>query len=475
MPSPYRVDNRIAYQIFPDRFSNLGQARDLPWRQTPDVHGHQGGTLEGITRNLSYIKSLGANLAYLTPIFDSPSNHRYDARDFFTVDPVLGTAEDFTALARKAHQLDVKVMLDLAFNHTSEDHQTFRRALEGDQAARTWYNIVDGQVNAPGWVRHNGVSYQTWSGYAHMPKLNISHVPVRLHHIDVIKHWSQLGADAFRFDVPSDIDDSYFWNDVDLASDGKFLIAELWWEQRDWVKKNGMDGQMNYPLLYYMLHYFAGDSVRHWELDGCGLGEGYNKGFSRQNREYQTFCDSLERLFAVGSPADSVDRRTAYSNMNLLGSHDTPRIATYIPERSIREQMLAFMMLVPGVPMIYYGDEVGMLGRRDPDNRWAFDWDRDSWDKGYLNLVKRLAAFRRSDPALGQGEFNIEYADSEMLAFRRQSGEHQVIAIFNRNYGPREFTFFRETPMSERISGDSKVSKGDQVLVPAKGFRIFSN
>ncbi|NTV23285.1 MAG: hypothetical protein HGA85_02835 [Nanoarchaeota archaeon] len=464
------LESSVIYHIFPDRFCNEGQRYEVdPWGSPPNGR-FQGGTLAGIKSKLDYILSLGCDMIYLNPIFSSPSNHRYDAVSYTEIDKRLGTLDDFSALVSAMHAKGMRLMMDIAFNHTSTEHPKFREALSGSREASGWYHFADGDRYEDGWVRKDGKSYLGWYGYEHMPKLNISNVDVRLYHLNTLKFWSDLGADAYRFDVPSDINDRYFWGDVASAAKDKFRLAELWWEQKDWLRENQMHGQMNYPLLYYLMNFFAQDSIKWDELSGTGLGEGATKDFAKSNRDMPTFCQSIERLYAVGKSPDSDDWKISRRNMNLTGTtHDTARLTTYLPNPQIRDQILVFTMLSPGIPSIFYGDEYGMEGRKDPDNRGAMDWGMAKKYNQHAALIRRLAELRKA-PAFSEGDYKIVYAENDVYASTRTAGDKHALMVFNRSANSKNVTIPVEHEMSD---GEESVFKGKSIAVPAHSYRIF--
>jgi neopullulanase len=470
---PSWIKNTVAYQIFPDRFSNLGQAYPCqPWGSTPQYDGKMGGTLKGISAAIPYIEELGVNLLYLNPIFTSPSNHRYDASDYFSVDPTLGTGADFDSLISSLHNQGMRLMMDIAFNHTSNMHPRFLEAIAGNHESRDWYHIVDYENYENDWVRAQGMSYLGWWGYPSLPKLNLSHVPVRLHHMDVLDYWSSKGVDAFRFDVPSDITDPYFWRDVSVKIEDRLRIAELWWDQKDWLINNDMHGQMNYPLLYAMLNFFAYEHIAEDKLYSSGLGDGYFNDTFLKTRDQDVFLDTISRLFALSSPRDSLESTISMSNLNLLGSHDTARIASYLPDKDIRKQLFAFMFFSVGMPCIYYGDETGMRGNKDPDNRRAFNWDSSSWDMDLFCYVKNLISFRKNSLAF-QGSYQIASRGEGLVEVTREYESDKVLAVFNRSKSDKSYNLGKG--LEEVITGKGFFKPGSEIVVPAHGVRMFRN
>lgn len=429
MTVPQWVKDAIFYQIFPDRFANGDPNNDPPniqtWGTRPTRRRFQGGDLKGIIEHIDYLLDLGINAIYLNPIFMSASPHRYDTLDYLRVDPKLGTLEDFHELVRTCHQNDVRIILDGVFNHCARGFFAFNDILENEDESPylDWFHIKKFPLHA--YDKGKSGNYKACWGIKSLPKFNINHPPVRRYLLDVARYWIEQGADGWRLDVPNEIDDDSFWTEfrqvVLPANPEAYLLGEIWEGSPRWVDNAHFDGLMNYPLRNIILNYVS------------------EKITSSQ------FIDSLEEILYL------YPQENRYAMYNLIGSHDTERILNIFESDPLKVR-LAFLILfsLPGVPAIFYGDEVGLPGAGDPDCLRAFHWNRDQWDEETREWLKMLVAVRKSTPALRYGEFyKLLAKDSPAFsAFARTLNHQIVIATIN--------------------SSDEPVS----VEIPANGFHL---
>lgn len=235
MTTPYWVQDAIFYHIFPDRFSNGDTSNDPPnlqkWGAPPTIWGFQGGDLRGILRHLDYLLDLGVNAIYLNPIFLASSNHRYNASDYFQIDPRLGTMADFHALVEAVHKNDVRIILDGAFNHCGRGFFAFADVLEnGERSAyKDWFHIKQFPLDAYG--SGDAQNYTGWWNHKSLPKFNTDNPKVREHIFNVARFWIEQGADGWRLDVPNEIDDDGFWKEfrkvVKSANRDAYITGEI--------------------------------------------------------------------------------------------------------------------------------------------------------------------------------------------------------------------------------------------------------
>lgn len=412
MHIPGWVKDAVFYQIFPDRFANGDRSNDpanvQPWGSTPDPHYFQGGDLAGIEQHLDYLHDLGINAIYLNPIFLSPSTHRYNTVDYFRIDPKLGNLDEFRHLLMEAHRRGIRIILDGVFNHCGRGFFAFSDVLENGSHSPylDWYHIHKFPLDAYG--PGNSRSYEAWWGYKSLPKFNTRTASVRQYILDVARYWIDEGIDGWRLDVPNEIDDDTFWAEfrqtVKSANPDAYLVGEIWDVQPRWVNDEHFDGVMHYPLRSII-------------LDGLN-----------QSATCQELLSRLEYI------------RSAYGERGLegmyllLGSHDTERIITLL-NHDMQKVRLAYLMMFafPGAPAIYYGDEVGLQGGKDPDCRRAFPWDQTAWDVELREWVKRLIQVRRANSAFRYGdlEFPAENGNHDKLLVIRQDGYQRVIIAAN--------------------------------------------
>lgn len=419
MPVPTWVQDAIFYQIFPDRFHNGDPANDSatfqPWGAEPNIRDYQGGDLRGIINKFDYLLDLGVNALYLTPIFQSAAYHRYHAIDYFKIDPTLGTLADFKALLDTAHRNNVRVVLDGVFNHTGRGFFAFNDILENGSHSRykDWYHVKKFPLDA--FSEGKAENYLAWWNMKDLPKLNTANAEVRKYLMDVTRFWLEQGMDGWRLDVPGEIDDDPFWAEfarvVRETNPDAYTVGEIWEVSRRWVGEDHFHGLMHYPVRTALLDALA---------EGKGAAE---------------FAKTVEGFF------DVYPRENAYAMYVTLGSHDTPRILTELGG-DITKLKLAFTFLFayPGAPAIYYGDELGMPGGKDPQNRRAFPWEEHTWNKELRAHVQKLVAVRKAQPALRRGDFNRLLLDAEnnIYAFTRCIGEDKILVVMNLGASARE-------------------------------------
>ena len=348
----------VVYQIFPERFANGNPANDppgvRPWHDDrPTARAFYGGDLEGIIQRLPHLEELGVTVLYLTPVFASPSNHKYDTTDYYRVDPHFGEEETLKELVRQCHARGIRVMLDGVFNHCGFDFFAFRDVRERGRESpyADWFHICEFPVKT------HPVTYETFAtGIASMPKLRTEHPAVRDYLLGVARYWTETcDIDGWRLDVANEVDHA-FWREfrrtVRAVKPDAAIVGEIWHDALPWLLGDQFDGVTNYPLREACLDFFA-----------------------RGRSDARGFAEAVvANLFAYPRPA-------LHGCWNLLGSHDTERFMTACGG-DVRKAALAavFLFTWVGAPLIYYGDEIGMEGGTDPDCRRPMIWERESGD-----------------------------------------------------------------------------------------------
>ncbi|MBQ8880822.1 MAG: glycoside hydrolase family 13 protein [Oscillospiraceae bacterium] len=425
----------VIYQIFPDRFYKSGDCdltgklepytvhknwnEEVCWR--PDEKGEVlnndffGGNFQGIAEKMDYIASFGTTVLYLNPISMAFSNHRYDTGDYKIPDPMLGSLEDFRALCRAAHDRGIRVILDGVFSHTGSRSTYFQSACASkDSPYFSWYQF-----------HHFPDSYNSWWGFDTLPTVNKLD-PAFMDYIfgaedSVIAHWLNWGADGFRLDVADELPNEFIEKlkkRLRQLRPDALLIGEVWEDasnkisygiRRRYFTEGVLDSCMNYPFRTAILHFLRG-----WD-DGRALRE------------------------TVMTVAENYPPQVLACNMNLLGSHDTPRILTALvddfdgsreaaAERTLSPEALkrakdllftaAFLQYtLPGAPSIYYGDEAGMEGHKDPFNRRTYPWGKE--DPILLGLYRTLGNLRKNHPVLQLGDIRFFQAGEGKIGFCR--------------------------------------------------------
>lgn len=411
--TPAWVQDAIFYQIFPDRFSNGDTSLDPPniqrWGAPPSTWGFQGGDLQGIIDRFDYLIDLGVNAIYLNPIFQSPSNHRYNTVDYFRIEPMLGDMSSFKRLLDTAHQRGVRVILDGVFNHCGRGFFAFSDILENREHSpyRDWFHVRHYPPDAysPG----DSQDYLAWWGFKSLPKFNTRNPAVRRYLLSVARYWAEQGIDGWRLDVPNEIDDDSFWGEfrqeVRRVNPEAYILGEIWTLDRRWVGPGHFDGLMNYPLRDALLRFVQAKTYSAIE-----------------------FAGRIDEILHTYPPANTG------AMYNLLGSHDTERIITKMENnRPMLRLAYLFLFTYPGAPAVYYGDEIGMAGGKDPDCRAAFPWGDNSWDHPLRAYVKELISLRKRIGALRSGDFCwvATHDDLAVAAYTRSIGSDHTVVVMN--------------------------------------------
>ncbi len=455
-PVPEAMQGAVMYQIFPDRFFREGMCdcteklkpywvhdnlSDVPeWR--PNAQGEMlnndfyGGNLRGIEKKLTYLHEIGVEILYLNPIFMAFSNHRYDTFDYRRVDPMLGTEADFVSLCRSAHALGMKIVLDGVFSHVGSRSPYFQSAAASpDSPYHDWFQ----------W-KHWPDDYESWWGIKTLPcvdKRNGDYIRFIIEDDDsVVAKWLRLGADGFRLDVVDELPDEFvarLRRRVREINPEAIVIGEVWEDasnkiaygvRRRYFTGCQLDSVMNYPWQKAILSYVRGDG------DGGALGESI-------------------RTLAENYPPDVLN-----AVMNILSTHDTPRALTALVDPSDGSRgelaarhmtpearawalrllrMAAFLQFtLPGAPCIYYGDEAGMDGYRDPFNRKFYPWGAE--DTELTAFYRALAAMKKENPALRRGSVEVLQAGGGRLLFYRRAPEQTAVICCNRSREPWRLT-----------------------------------
>lgn len=394
MISPNRFDERakdwrngaVVYQVFVDRFVPPAnrQAKQVlyptplrEWSQTPKATAFDpamktyphvcefwGGDLNGLQSRLDYIQSLGADVVYPLPIFKSPSNHKYDTEDYFSVDPQYGTTDDLKRLIEELHGRGLRVMLDGVFNHVGETS-----ALFGDPAKKDWFFFGDEYPNG----------YRGWAGVSSLPAFRLENPAVRDYlwqgRDSVLRRYLRMGIDGWRLDVAFELG-PVFLREITQAAHrtkpGGAVVGEISGYPAGW---NGtVDGTFNFTPIAMARALLEG------KMTGAQAGR------------------------TLSHMVDDSGIETMLKSWLLTENHDTPRMASLLKEPSLRRIATTLQLTLPGSPCVYYGQELGMEGTGDPENRAPMRWDLTvesnpdfAWTKGMLRLRKSRRALRIGD------------------------------------------------------------------------------
>ena len=441
--TPSWLEGGVMYQIFPDRFFKSDQEKaGLPagrtyhqdWYEQPDWRPNQqgrvtnsdffGGDLRGIAEKLPYLKSLGVTCLYLNPVFESHSNHRYDTADYSKIDPLLGTEEDFTALCQAAGDLNIQVLIDGVFSHTGSDSVYFNR--EGRYESAGAYNSPESLYypwyNFQNWPDQ----YESWWGFDTLPNVNETNESYNAFingEDGIVRRWLRAGASGWRLDVADELPDLFIdkLSAAAKAEDSEALVLGEVWEdasnkaaygvRRRYLLGGQLDSVMNYPFR---------DAIFAFLLGG----------------DPKAFAEAVENIVENYPP------QCLRLLMNHIGTHDTERALTVLGgepagsrgrewqsgqtlnqrqrETGVARLKLAAMLqyLLPGVPCLYYGDEAGLEGYRDPFNRACYPWGRE--DKELLDWYRALGAMRAEQKSiLARGGYRTLRAEGNLLVMER--------------------------------------------------------
>ncbi len=484
VPEWYR--NGIVYQIFPDRFNRGEDWRALAeaevskprcgpkkhivedWGQTPfydkEPNGRirswdfYGGTLSGIEEKLDFLREMGVTVLYINPIFTAASNHRYDTGDYRHVDPMLGGDEAFKSLAKAARERGISIILDGVFNHTGCDSLYFNKY--GNFPTLGAYQSVSSPYRE--WYRFNDspAGYDSWWGVDDLPALE-EHTDSYREFIyggedSVVRHWMRAGARGWRLDVADELPDDFIEGIksavTETLGDEGLLLGEVWedasnkvsyGELRRYFQGGELDAVMNYPLA---------DALQGFMLGRISAPE---------------FAERV-MTFRENYPRDAF-----YSSLNLMGSHDRPRIMTVMGEapdpskmteeqrrdyrldpgkRSLAKSRLWMVDLVqmtmPGVPCIYYGDDAGLEGYADPYNRGTYPWGKE--DKDTQVMLRNAIGLRRMFRAFTDGEITPVSFGDDVFGYYRDLDDEHLLVLVNRSL--RESHTVRPEARDERCT-----------------------
>ena len=460
--TPAWVRDAVFYQIFPDRFAISDRvAKPGPlqaWDAPPTNHGFKGGDLLGVVEHLDHIASLGCNAIYLTPVFQSASNHRYHTYDYLAVDPLLGGDAALRELLDEAHARGIRVVLDGVFNHTGRGFWAFHHVLENGEGSpyRYWFhfdqaaldrgipvdaypdaksrlNLIPGDHPSPVPFGTGDslerLGFKGWWDMPALPKLNIDEPAVREHVLGVAEHWLRFGIDGWRLDVPEEIPDGAFWSEFRrrcrAINPEAYIVGEIWHTAPEWLQGDRFDALMNYPLAEAILG-FAG-------------GEALNEALLHSHHEYARVghLDGPACAARLSELLTIYDPDVVAVQLNLLGSHDAPRALSILGgDRRGMDLAVTLQATLPGAPCIYYGDEIGTLGGIDPDNRRAFPWEASRWDASLLDWTRRAFGLRHAEPLLRHGEVRIGAAAGQAFAFERVGDGGRLAVALNAGNEP---------------------------------------
>lgn len=430
---PGWVKDAVFYQIFPDRFARSGETAAggpfEPWGSAPTKQNAFGGDLRGAMDKLDHLSALGVNAIYFTPLFQAPSSHKYDTENFYAVDPQFGTGETLKALVQACHARGIRVLLDFVFNHTGSRFPPFVDVLERGAASpyADWFHVrswPDPLSGAP-------LVYETFGYESDLPKLNVSHPATAEYLLDVAAYWlREADIDGFRLDVANEIDHR-FWRrlreTVKAEKPDAYLLGEIFHDAMAWLGGDQLDAVMDYPVRDLAIKFFASGKI-----------------------DAQTFANVVSQQLAM------YPQQVCEASFQLLGSHDTARLLTLCGGDEARMKLaVLFQFTYIGAPCIYYGDEIGMSGENDPDNRRCMVWEPEAQNRELFAFYRDMIALRRSHGALRGGGIRFLHAPAggRTLAYERYAGDERIVVAFNAGERPQTLRLGIGGPAADEEEG----------------------
>ncbi|MFP8889235.1 alpha amylase N-terminal ig-like domain-containing protein [Natrialbaceae archaeon A-CW2] len=451
---PEWANDAVFYQIFPERFANGNPDLDPEgveeWGEQPKRDNFFGGDLQGIIDNLEYIDDLGVTALYLTPVFESTSNHKYNTTDYRTIDPHFGDQETLKTLVDAAHERDIRVMLDAVFNHCGRQFEPFQDVLEHgeDSEYADWFHIREFPIEF-----EPKPSYDAFAFEPYMPKLNTENPEVKSYLLEVATHWIEVAdIDGWRLDVANEVDHQ-FWREMRQAVTAikpeAYILGEIWHDSSAWLRGDQFDSVMNYPFSYTAYDFLATD-----EIDAST--------FAEKNTRFQVrYPEQVNEVL-----------------FNLLSSHDTPRMLHRCDGDEQRLRLAFFLQLTsPGTPCIYYGDEIGMTGGQDPDCRRTMIWDETKQNRDLRAFVSQLVQLRHDHRALRRGRvrFVQEACTEALLVYQRfldDDADTYTVAL-NRGSDPVHLSVLEEGAELLCAAGTESEFEEGEWTVPATSAAVW--
>lgn len=494
--TPEWLKGGIIYQIFPDRFCFSGEKKEnIPSDRVirtdpdgipvymPDKNGiirnndYFCGDFKGIESKLSYIASLGVNCIYLNPISEAHSNHRYDTADYMKPDPLLGTTEDFSSLCKKAQEYGIKVIIDGVYSHTGADSIYFNKyGRYGNCGA---YNDTDSPYRQ--WYKFSSNNkYESWWGIDTLPETkeeNSSFADFITGENGVIDFWIKAGASGIRLDVADELPDCFLdkvRTAVKRNGEDKYLLGEVWEDatnkishggRRRFLLGNQLDSVMNYPFRKAIIDFLLNSNAERF-------------------------------MYSVFSITENYPPEALHTMMNHLGTHDTERILSILsgiscegksresqanlePNESALKQGIKLLKMalvmnftLPGIPSIYYGDEAGLTGCKDPFNRKYFPWGKENAE--ILEFTKQIAKLRKNYDVLKDGQFYPISATLGCVAYLRYiNNKKRIFVVINKN--PEPITYWLNPDMTEMMPVFGGTRFGGGVIVQGNGFAVLAD
>jgi cyclomaltodextrinase len=461
--APSWVKNTLWYSIFPDRFCNVDNmgTNILPWGSSTSVKNNQffGGNLKGITSKLDYLSSLGFNGIYLTPIFESPSAHKYDTINYFKIDPMFGTTDDLKTLVKEAHKRGIKVVLDAVFNHCSVHHPFFQDVIKNGKDSPYYSSFYIkkhpftelsqeelSRVHYPKQANHS-LSYETFSFSPRMPKINTEDHFMRAHLLDCATYWiKECDIDGWRLDVSNEVSHDFwraFRKEVKAIKEDCFILGENWDDATPWLQGDQHDGVMNYTFLHPIHELFE----------------------QSRTKDISTMIDTFHEILFL-TPKGVIPQF-----FNFVDSHDTIRISTLLnSNHALLKSLYMFLYSLPGSPSVYYGGEIALEGQKDPDNRRCMHWQLQDSEQDFYKFMKNLGRMYHQEAVFRSIDFRFLERSSLMLVYQK---DHTIFYINLSEFDQSISIPFQQGTIKNLFTGEFLPSS--TAIIPAFSFLILQH
>lgn len=479
--TPEWLRGGIIYQIFPDRFASSGtKKQNVPSDRVlrtdrdgdpywiPTVEGkvlnndYFGGDLNGIEQKLGYLKSLGVTCIYLNPIFEAQSNHRYDTADYEKIDSMLGTEKDFKSLCESAKKLGIRIMLDGVFSHTGDDSRYFNRYSRYDSLGA--YQSKESPYY--GWYKFNKWpdDYKSWWGIEILPEVNEDNSDF-IEYITgkngIARKWLKLGASGWRLDVADELPDEFldeFRKAVKEEKADGLVLGEVWEDAsnkssygklRRYLLGKQLDSVMNYPFAGAVIDFIRDANAELFASRVMSIVENYPKEVLDVLMNHLSTHDTMRAITALAG------ENCAYRDRKWQSTHSLDE-REYHYGMKLLMAASAMQFALPGVPTIYYGDEAGMQGYKDPFNRRCYPWGKENGE--LVEWYKKLGKIRNENRVFKDGRFEILSAVAGCVAFSRKNDDEAILVISNSNPHPITYYVKSEWCDAHDLLGNGKVA-----------------
>ncbi len=479
--TPEWLRGGIIYQIFPDRFASSGTKKqnvpsdrilrtdrdgDPYWIPTAEGkvlnNDYFGGDLNGIEQKLGYLKSLGVTCIYLNPIFEAQSNHRYDTANYEKIDSMLGTEKDFKSLCESAKKLGIRIMLDGVFSHTGDDSRYFNRYSRYDSLGA--YQSKESPYY--GWYKFNKWpdDYESWWGIEILPEVNEDNSDF-IEYITgkngIARKWLKLGASGWRLDVADELPDEFldeFRKAVKEEKADGLVLGEVWEDAsnkssygklRRYLLGKQLDSVMNYPFAGAVIDFIRDANAELFASRVMSIVENYPKEVLDVLMNHLSTHDTMRAITALAG------ENCAYRDRKWQSTHSLDE-REYHYGMKLLMAASAMQFALPGVPTIYYGDEAGMQGYKDPFNRRCYPWGKENGE--LVEWYKKLGKIRNENSVFKDGRFEILSAVAGCVAFSRKNDDEAILVISNSNPHPITYYVKSEWCDAHDLLGNGKVA-----------------